>query len=254
MYATQIRRIVVALILCFTVFSLSLCFHLTVSATNDETDETESFVSTESVISSETTDPVSSVPDDSSVDSGISDAPSDTSDIISGVDSTDSVPSDITSYPVDSTISSVDSGVSDPTVSSDIGLTSDVSDLVSSEVSQDMSSDEVSSEEQQYLPPIIANSEDHVPYDPIEKSDVESTVESQVTSAVNSEPTVAQKPVMKPGKGISRYLIPIMWISGILALGLIGALVYFNVVVYRYKKQHPELYPQKVKKSKQSKH
>ncbi len=324
MYTTQIKRLIVGLVICFTVFSLCFSFHLSAWAANDGAENQDSNTPiestspndsssdeppSESTLNSDVTTPsndnVSSVessvsnaasgndtpplPTDSTVSIGstvstISPLPSDASTPTSNMNPIESTTSNITSNTISSPLGSLPDGYTslssntllpnqssvpnqfestpispNPDNSNILQNNSDASKpVVSAPDSSDGTPESDTSETTSTVySRIEPTSENYIPYDPIERSEPESVVSSQSSDASTASAPTSSAPAKQTNQnkgGVSRILIPTMWVSGVLALLFAGALVYFNIMVYRSKKEHPELYPKKEKKTKKDKH
>ena len=222
MYASHIKKAIILFIVSVVMFSL--CFTMHISATTSEPSEN---VSSQEVPSEAVSSEVSSETESS--DEPSQDVSSDSSET-SSAESTDSVVSD------ESNTESVDSTVSDEStvLMSSVPISSgEVSSLVVSTVSDGGAPDHTYesewNEKQSYVyeGSYVGLSSDTASED--EKQEIQTTNQS----------STAQR--------YAKYAKIGMIVFGLLTIGSIAFLVYYNLKVKKSKKLHPEWYPKKEK-------
>ncbi len=222
MYASHIKKAIILFIVSVVMFSL--CFTMHISATTSEPSEN---VSSQEVPSEAVSSEVSSETESS--DEPSQDVSSDSSET-SSAESTDSVVSD------ESNTESVDSTVSDEStvLMSSVPISSgEVSSLVVSTVSDGGAPDHTYesewNEKQSYVyeGSYVGLSSDTASED--EKQEIQTTNQS----------STAQR--------YAKYAKIGMIVFGLLTVGSIAFLIYYNLKVKKSKKLHPEWYPKKEK-------
>lgn len=230
MNGSGVKRTLLLLILSLVMFSLCFTMHISANTTSETTENTSS----EEVSSEVVTEPESSEP--------VSDIASTDSEASSETTSDESVDSAVSD---ESSIESTDSALSEPseTEPSSIPISSgEVSSLVVSAVSEGGAPDHTYESEWNAKQSYVYEGS----YVGITSDTASSQPEKEEIQTTNQSST-AQR--------YAKYAKIGMIIFGLLTVGCVGFLVYFNLKVKKEKQEHPELYPKKEKvKPKHGKH